>query len=171
MFLNKANFPATESRDKSRIVGWSTPTFCVVSRVQSFLSCLTVVPLSPFHLREIFNAQEQYKTKSFLSQDIDILLFCHNFSIKRPQNLQELWSDQASTVIYTDTSDTTGWGSVLQPPHEATRSSAGCLASQEVLEMIVLKELKACRHGLYQNVEAVHGRTVKPYQDNITWSW
>ncbi len=32
--------------------------------------------------------------------------------------------------------------------------------------MIALKELKACRHGLHQNVETLHGRTVKIYQDN-----
>ena len=32
--------------------------------------------------------------------------------------------------------------------------------------MIALKELKACRHGLHQNVEALRGRTVKLYQDN-----
>jgi hypothetical protein len=38
--------------------------------------------------------------------------------------------------------------------------------SQEVLEMITLKELKECRHGLHQNVEALRGRTVKLYQDN-----
>ena len=53
---------------------------------------------------------------------------------------------------------------MLQPPHEVTRSSAGWWASQEVLEMIALKELKACRHGLHQNVEALRGRTVKLYQ-------
>jgi hypothetical protein len=58
---------------------------------------------------------------------------------------------------------TTGWGSVLQSPHEATRSSAGWWSSQEVLEMIALKELKTCRHGLHQNVEALRGRTVKLY--------
>jgi hypothetical protein len=71
-----------------------------------------------------------------------------------PENLQELWPDQPSTVLYTDASGTTGWGSVLEPPHEATRSRAGWWVSQEVLEMMVLKELKACRHGLHQNVEA-----------------
>ena len=32
--------------------------------------------------------------------------------------------------------------------------------------MIVLKELKACPHGLNQNVEVLCGRTVKLYQDN-----
>ena len=32
--------------------------------------------------------------------------------------------------------------------------------------MIALKELKACRHGLHQNVETLHDRTVKLYQDN-----
>ena len=34
--------------------------------------------------------------------------------------------------------------------------------------MIALKELKACRHGLHQNVETLRGRTVKLYQDNMT---
>ena len=34
--------------------------------------------------------------------------------------------------------------------------------------MIALKELKTCRHGLHQNVEALRGRTVKLYQDNMT---
>ncbi len=55
---------------------------------------------------------------------------------------------------------------MLEPPLEATRSSAGWWASQEVLEMIAFKDLKVCRHGLHQNVEALHGRTVKLYQDN-----
>ncbi len=55
------------------------------------ISCLPGVPLTLFHLREIFNTQEQYKPKSFLSQAaVDILLFWHNFSIKSPENLQEL---------------------------------------------------------------------------------
>jgi hypothetical protein len=125
------------------------------------------VPLARFHLREVFNAEEQYKPRSFLSQAaVDNLLFLRNVSVKSPENLQELWSDQPSTVLYTDTSGTTGWGSVLEPSHEATRSSAGWWASQEVLEMITLKELKACRHDLHQNVEALRGRTVKLYQDN-----
>jgi hypothetical protein len=57
---------------------------------------------------------------------------------------------------------------VLEPPHEATRSSAGWWASQELLEMISLKEVKTCRHGLHQNVEALRGRMVKLYQDNQT---
>ena len=36
------------------------------------------------------------------------------------------------------------------------------------MELIVLKELKACRHGLHQNVETFRDRTVKVYQDNMT---
>jgi hypothetical protein len=32
--------------------------------------------------------------------------------------------------------------------------------------MIALKELKACRHGLHQNVEVLRDHTVKIYQDN-----
>ena len=34
--------------------------------------------------------------------------------------------------------------------------------------MIALKELKACLHGLHQNVEVLRVRTVKLYQDNQT---
>ena len=132
------------------------------------ISCLPAVPLARFHLREVFNSQEQYKPRSFLSQGaVDNLLFWRNFSGKSPENLQELWPDQPSTALYTDASGTTGWGSVLEPPHEATRSSAGWWASQEVLEMIALKELKAVRHGLHQNLDAIRGRTVKLYQDNM----
>jgi hypothetical protein len=133
------------------------------------ISCLSAVPVARFHLREVFNAQEQYNPRSFLSQvAVDNLLFWRNFSAKSPENLQELWSDQPSTALYTDASGTTGWGSVLEPSHETTRSSAGWWASEELLEMIALKELKTCRHGLHQNVEALRGRTVKLYQDNQT---
>jgi hypothetical protein len=35
------------------------------------------------------------------------------------------------------------------------------------MEMIALKELKAVRHGLHQNLDAIRGRTVKLYQDNM----
>ena len=39
--------------------------------------CLPTVPLARFHLREIFNAQDQYMTKSFPSQAaVDNLFFC-----------------------------------------------------------------------------------------------
>jgi hypothetical protein len=33
--------------------------------------------------------------------------------------------------------------------------------------MIALKDLKACRHDLHQNVETLRVRTVKLYQDNM----
>ncbi len=67
------------------------------------ISCLPDVPSPHFHLREIFNVQEQYKPKSFLSQEpVDILLFWRNFSIKSPENLQELCPDPTSTAFYTD---------------------------------------------------------------------
>jgi hypothetical protein len=90
------------------------------------ISCLTSVPLAHFYLREVFNTQEQYKSRSFLAQTtVDNLLFWCNFSTKSPENLQKLWPEQPSTVLYTDSSGTTGWGSVLESPHEATRSSAG----------------------------------------------
>ena len=34
--------------------------------------------------------------------------------------------------------------------------------------MIDLKDLKACRHGLHQKVEALRDHTVNLYQDNMT---
>jgi hypothetical protein len=132
------------------------------------ISCLPAVPLARFHLREVFKSQEQYKPRSFLSQGaVDNLLLWRNFSGKSPENLQDLWQDQSSTVLYTDASGTTGWGSVLESPHEATRSSADWWASQEVSEMIALRELKTVRHGLHQNLDDIRGRTVKLYQDNM----
>ncbi len=40
------------------------------------ISCLSAFPLAHFHLREVFNTQEQYKPRSFLSQAVvDNLLF------------------------------------------------------------------------------------------------
>ncbi len=90
------------------------------------ISCLPAVPLARFHLREVFNLEDQYKPWSFLLQEaVDNLLFWRNFSGKSPENLQELCPDHPSTALYTDASGTTGWGSVMEPPHEATRSSAG----------------------------------------------
>ncbi len=35
-----------------------------------------------------------------------------------------------------------------------------------MIQVIALKELKSCRHGLHQNVETLRDRTVKLYQDN-----
>jgi hypothetical protein len=46
-------------------------------------------------------------------------LLAQLFRQESPENLQELWPDQPSTALYTDASGTTGWGSVLEPPHEA----------------------------------------------------
>jgi hypothetical protein len=131
------------------------------------ISTLPAVPLARCHLCEVFNAQEQYKPRSFLSQAAIVnLLFWRNFSLKRPENLQELWTESASIVLYTDASGRTGWGSVLEPSHDVRISSARWWSSQEVLEIIASKELKACRHDLHQNVDALRGKTVKLYQDN-----
>jgi hypothetical protein len=62
-------------------------------------------------------------------------------------------------------STTSSFGATF-PESAQTRSSAGWWASPEVLEMIALKELMACRHGLHQNVEVLCDHTVKIYQDN-----
>jgi hypothetical protein len=52
------------------------------------ISCLPTVPLDRFYLREVFNTQEQFKPRSFLSQTpVDNLLFWRNFSAKSPENL------------------------------------------------------------------------------------
>jgi hypothetical protein len=83
----------------------------------------------------------QYKSRSFLSQAaIDNLPFWRNFAVKSPENLSELWPDQPSTTLYTDASGITVWGSVLESPQETTRSSAGWWVSQEVIEVITVKD-------------------------------
>ncbi len=52
------------------------------------ISCFPAVPLARFHLREVFNTQDQYKSRSFLSQAaVDNLLFWSNYSAKSPENL------------------------------------------------------------------------------------
>jgi hypothetical protein len=67
------------------------------------ISYLPTVSMDRFHLREVFNAQEQYNPRSFLSQvAVDNLLFWSNFGFKSPENLQELCPDQPSTTFYTD---------------------------------------------------------------------
>jgi hypothetical protein len=46
------------------------------------------VLLDHFHLREVFNTQEQYKLRSFLPQaTVDNLLIWRDFGLKRPENL------------------------------------------------------------------------------------
>jgi hypothetical protein len=54
----------------------------------------------------------------------------------------------------------------LEPPLETTRSSAGWWVSEEVLEMIVLKELKVCRHDFHQNVEG-HDKIVTVLEKKV----
>ncbi len=133
------------------------------------ISCLPAVPLARFHLREVFNSQEQYKPRSFLSQAaVDNLLFWRNFSAKSPENLQELWPDQTSTALYTDASGTTGWGSVLEPPHEARGNEIECwmVGVARTAGNDSSQGAQGMSTGLHQNVEALRGRTVKLYQDN-----
>jgi hypothetical protein len=87
----------------------STPIGLLRRFADAAISCLPAVPLARFHLKEVFNSQEQYKPRSFLSQAaVDNLFFWCNFSLKSPENFQKLWSDQPSTAFYTDTSGTTG---------------------------------------------------------------
>jgi hypothetical protein len=58
---------------------------------EAVVSYLTAVPLPHFHPREVFNVQDHYNPRSFLSQaSVDNLLFWCNFGLKRPENLQEL---------------------------------------------------------------------------------
>ena len=39
------------------------------------ISCLPAVPLARFHLREVFNVQEHYKPRSFLSEQLSTTCF------------------------------------------------------------------------------------------------
>ena len=61
------------------------------------ISCLPTVPLARIHLREVFNAQECSTNRNPSCRKplaVDNLLFWRNFSLKSPENLQELWPDK-----------------------------------------------------------------------------
>jgi hypothetical protein len=53
-----------------------------------------------------------------------------------------------------------------EPSRTLARSTIDC-ALRRRIEHHRLKELKACRHGLHLNVEALRGHMVKVYQDNM----
>ena len=70
-----------------------------------------------------------------------------------PDNFNVIWPETATTALSTDASGTTGFGSVLEVPLQARREAGGYWIDFEMQDMIALKELKAAKIGLEENVE------------------
>jgi len=69
--------------------------------------------------------------------------------------------------MYTDASGRTGFGSVLDVPLEARRVHGSFWSSEEMQQIICVKELKAVKLDLIEHATALQGHTVLLYQDNI----
>jgi len=69
--------------------------------------------------------------------------------------------------MYTDASGRTGFGSVLDVPLEARRVHGSFWSSEEMQQIICVKEVKAVKLGLIEHATALQGHTVLLYQDNM----
>jgi len=65
----------------------------------------------------------------------------------------------------TDAPGRTGFGSVLNVPLEARRVHRSFWSSEEMQQIISVKELKAVKLGLIEHAIALQGHTVLLYQD------
>ena len=131
------------------------------------VSSLSAIPLAMFHLRSLYSCQERFRPRSFLTQQaIDDLKFWRNMTPGHPDNFNVIWPETATTALSTDASGTTGFGSVLEVPLQARREAGGYWMDFEMQDMIALKELKAAKIGLEENVELLAGQRIRLYQDN-----
>ena len=97
------------------------------------------------------------------SGQCDIRNSADNVSLAQPVRRPRALS---STALTTDTSGSSGFGSVLEVPQQATRESGGFWESWEQQDIIALKELKAATKGMEQNVDQLQGRRIRLFQDN-----
>jgi hypothetical protein len=126
------------------------------------VSALSAIPLALFRLRSLYNCQERFRPRSFLTQRaIDDLLYWRHMSTSHPDNMHILWPDVPTTALTTDAS-----GSILEVPLEARRESGGFWMPWERQQIIALKELKAVQHGLHENLPLIQGKRIRLFQDN-----
>ena len=69
--------------------------------------------------------------------------------------------------MYTDASGRTGFSSVLDVPLEARRVHGSFWSSEEMQQIICIKELQAVKLGLIEHTTTLQGHTVLLYQDNM----
>ena len=131
------------------------------------VSALSAIPLALFRLRSIYNCQERFRPRSFLTQRaIDDLLYWRHMSTSHPDNMQILWPEVPTTALTTDASGSTGFGRILEVSLEARRESGGFWMPWERQQIIALKELKAVQHGLQENLALIQGKRIRLFQDN-----
>jgi hypothetical protein len=132
------------------------------------VSCMEAVPQARLRLRSIFDAQEEWFPSSTLSRAaLRDLQWWSTFSSKHPGNGALIWPPLPTRAMYTDASGRTGFGSVLDVPLEARRVHGSFWSSEEMQQIICVKELKAVKLGLIEHATALQGHTVLLYQDNM----
>ena len=83
-----------------------------------------------------------------------------------PANGSLLWLPVASVSMWTDASGRTGFGSVLEVPHQARRTHGAFWRSEDIPIPICVKELKAVKFGLLEHADLLANKTVRLFQDN-----
>jgi len=129
---------------------------------------MEAVPQARLRLRSIFNAQEEWFPSSTLSRAaLRDLQWWSTFSSKHPGNGALIWPPLPTRAMYTDASGRTGFRSVLDVPLEARRVHGSFLSTEEMQQIICVKERKAVKLGLIKHATALQGHTVLLYQDNM----
>ena len=132
------------------------------------VSCMDAVPQARLRLRSLFDAQEEWAFTSTLSRaSLRDLQWWSTFSTAHPGNGKLIWPPPPTRAMYTDASGRTGFGSVLDVPNEARRTHGSFWTSDELQDIICVKELKAVKLGLLEHAPALQGHTVLLYQDNM----
>ena len=90
------------------------------------VSAISAILLTMFHLRSLYDAKERFRPRFFLTpQAILDLKFWRNITVNHPCNGRPIWLPEPSTALTTDASGSSGFGSVLEVPQQATRESGG----------------------------------------------
>ena len=132
------------------------------------VSYMDAVPQARLRLRFLFDAQEEWALTSTLSRaSLRDLQWWSTFIAAHPGNGKLIWQSAPNRAMYTDASGRMGFGSVLDVPNEAKRTHDSFWASDELEEIICVKELKAVKLGLLEHAQALQDHTIILYQDNM----
>ena len=131
------------------------------------ISCMAAVPQARLRLRSLHDAQEEFRPRSQLRRaQLRDLRWWSLMALDSPANGSLLWPPSASISMWTDASGSTGFGSVIEVPHQARRTHGGFWRAEDIPIPICVKELKAVKLGLLEHADLLAGRTVRLFQDN-----
>lgn len=131
------------------------------------ISCMIAIPQARLRLRSLHDAQEEWRPRSVLRRaQLRDLRWWAEMSMDSPANGALLWPPPASVSMWTDASGRTGFGSVLEVPHQARRTHGAFWRAEDIPIPICVKELKAVKFGLIEHADVLAGKTVRLFQDN-----